>query len=70
MMKKQAELLNQLTERAEALRAKPLKVLCKTPDGAERIMTIEQCITAEDKYIQLVCDDLDKCLAQCLEGKD
>ena len=50
------------------LRARPLVLLCRTPEGKEKSMTVRECISSRSSYIRVVADDLDALLAVCLDG--
>lgn len=58
--------LAELERGINEIRRRPLILLCKTPDGRERKMSLEECATTGSTYIHLCAgndlDDLDKLL--------
>ncbi len=49
------------------LRARPLALLSRIPEGKEHSMTVRECISSRSSYIRVIADDLDALLAGCLE---
>lgn len=57
-----------LERRIEQIRKKPLLVLCRTPNGNEKVLSVDDCIRSGGRYIHIVEDELDATLAEVLEG--
>lgn len=57
--------LQELERRISELR--PL-LLCRTPKGCEKLMTVRECVESGAVYVRLVADDLDELLAAELGG--
>lgn len=55
---------SKLLAEVEKLKEKPALVLCRTKNGEECILPIEECVRIEAKYIHLVCDELDELIAR------
>lgn len=55
--------IDELEKMVEKLRSRPLLLLCKTPKGKEKLMTLEECRRTGSRYIHLAADDLDRLLA-------
>lgn len=53
----------ELEQRIAELRSRPLLLLCRTPKGKEKVMTVAECAETGAVYIRLVADDLDELLA-------
>ena len=51
-----------LERKIEAIRAKPLKLLCKTPRGTEEIMSVRDCVRSGSRYICIIANELDTLL--------
>lgn len=64
--------LKELERKIDQLRARPLVLLCKTPNGAEREMSVQECMETGSTFIHVVMgndlDDLDALLAYELKG--
>lgn len=50
------------------LRSRPLRLLCRTRRGKEKIMSLEECRRTGSSYIHVVTDDLDQLLSAELGG--
>jgi len=62
--------VDDLERRIAYLRARPLLLLCRTPQGVERAMTVQECCQTGSAYIRcLVPDELDVLLEQALGGE-
>lgn len=59
--------LKELETRIEKIRGRPLILLCQTPEGLEKKMTVAECINTGSSFIHVVAgnslDDLDNLLA-------
>ena len=53
---------------AVAAELRPL-LLCRTPKGCEKLMTVRECVESGADYVHLVADDLDELLAAELGGR-
>ena len=58
-----------LERRINKLRECPLLLICKTPEGQERQMTVRECIETGSAFIHVCMDDLDALLADELERR-
>lgn len=58
--------LKELEKKINRLRGRPLILLCRTPDGHERKMTVAECVTTGSTFIHVCAGndlyDLDKLL--------
>lgn len=59
--------LAELEKSIETMRSRPLLLLCRTPAGQEREMSVRECVASGSAYIHAVMDDLDSLLACELE---
>lgn len=63
--------LKEIERRIEKIRGRPLILLCRTADGAERKMTVKECIATGSSFIHVAAgnslNDLDELLAHELE---
>lgn len=50
------------------LRSRPLLVVCRTPTGKERVMTVEECRRTGSIFLHVAADDLDALLGAELGG--
>lgn len=62
--------IDELERRVEKLRSRPLMILCKTPEGLERVMTVRECCQTGSRYICINASSLDTLLATALEDRD
>lgn len=64
--------IKELEEKINELRSRPLVILCRTPDGEEREMDVQECVETGSVFIHVVMendlDDLDALLADELKG--
>ncbi len=64
--------IKELEEKINELRSRPLVILCRTPDGEEREMDVQECVETGSVFIHIVMendlDDLDALLADELKG--
>lgn len=58
----------ELTQGVQELQARPLVLLCRTPTGQVRRMSVQECVRSGGTYIQMVWDDLDQMLSSELGG--
>lgn len=56
-----------LQERIDLLRAKPLRILCRTTAGEEKVMSVSDCIKSGASYIHIVDDEIDALLSKTLD---
>lgn len=61
--------IEELERQVAALRSRPLLLICRTPSGKERLMTIRECSATGSTYIHVAADELDELLARELGGK-
>jgi hypothetical protein len=61
--------LMELETRVRELRTRPLVLLCRTPTGRVKEMSLEECYCTRSAYIQVLVDPLDLLLATEL-GRD
>lgn len=66
--------IKELERKINQLRARPLVLLCRTPDGAEREMSVQECMETGSAFIHIVMgndmDELDALLAYELKGAE
>ena len=55
--------IEELELREMEIRRRPLMMICRTPNGKERPMTVRECATTGSAYIHVAADDLDALLA-------
>ena len=55
--------IEELEQRVMEIRHRPLMMICRTPNGKERPMTVRECATTGSTYIHVAADDLDALLA-------
>ena len=64
--------IKELERRINQLLARPLVLLCKTPEGAEKEMSVRECMETGSTFIHVIMgndlDDLDALLAHELKG--
>lgn len=64
--------IKELEEKINELRSRPLVILCRTPDGEEREMDVQECVETGSVFIHIAMendlDDLDALLADELKG--
>lgn len=53
----------ELEQQIAALRSRPLALLCRTPKGKERVMTVMECVDTGSVFVHVVADELDALLA-------
>ena len=58
----------ELTQAVQEVLACPLVLLCRTPAGQVRRMSVQECVRSGSTYIQTVWDDLDQLLSAELGG--
>lgn len=58
--------LKELEKRIDKIRGRPLVLLCRTPGGEERKMSVRECIETQSSFIHIDAgnslDDLDRLL--------
>ena len=59
----------ELEQQVMEIRRRPLMMICRTPNGKERPMTVRECATTGSTYIHVAADELDELLARELGGK-
>lgn len=52
----------ELEKRIAQLRARPLKLLCRTQGGKIQVMTVRECVETRSRFIHIVADDIDRLL--------
>ncbi len=62
----------ELERKIAQIRTRPLVLLCRTPDGQEKEMNVQECMETGSAFIHIVggreLDDLDALLADELKG--
>lgn len=53
----------ELEQRVMELRSRPLVLLCRTPNGKEKPMSVKECAATGSVYVHVVADELDELLA-------
>ncbi len=59
-----------LEQRIAELRSRPLLLVCRTPKGQEKVMTLEECRRTGSAFLHIAADDLDALLSAELGGCD
>lgn len=54
--------IDELERRITELRTRPLTVVCRTPDGKTKAMSLHACIESRAAYLYIARDDLDALL--------
>lgn len=62
--------LLELEKKIARLRSAPLLIMCRTPQGIDRVMTVEECIETGSVFLHIVADDIDAILAAEFPGRD
>lgn len=64
--------IKELERKIAQLRARPLVLLCRTPEGTERKMSVQECMETGSTFIHVIMgtdlDDLDALLVYELKG--
>lgn len=60
--------LTELKREIERLRGRPLTLVCRTPEGRERVMGLDECVRTGSRYLYLARDELDAVLCAALSG--
>ena len=60
--------IDELETKIQAIRDKPLLLLCQMPSGKTCVMTVRECVAAKARYIHVVVDQLDELLGAALGG--
>ncbi len=58
----------ELEEQIRQLRAAPLLLVCRTPAGKEKAMSIRECMETGSRFLHVAADELDNLLEQELGG--
>ena len=60
--------VEELEEQIEKLRTGPLLLVCRTPAGKEKAMSIRECMETGSRFLHVAADELDNLLEQELGG--
>ena len=60
--------IDEIERAVQAIRDRPLILLCVTRKGERRVMTIPECVESGAKYVHVVVDQLDELLGRELGG--
>lgn len=58
----------ELEARVAEIRSQPMHVVCVTPKGRMKVMTVRECMESGAHFLHVVADELDKLLADELGG--
>ena len=58
----------ELEDQIKKLRALPLLLVCRTPAGKEKAMSIRECMETGSRFLHVAADELDALLDQELGG--
>lgn len=61
--------VKELERRITELRSRPLVLLCRTPKGKEKPMSVKECVATGSVYIRITADELDELLSAELGGR-
>ena len=60
--------VEELENHVEKLRTGPLLLVCRTPDGKEKAMSVRECMETGRRFLHVAADELDNLLEQELGG--
>ena len=60
--------IDELETKIQAIRDKPLLLLCQMPSGKMRSLTIRECWESGSRFIHVDCTELDELLGRELGG--
>lgn len=60
--------VEELEKQVEKLRAGPLLLVCRTPAGNEKAMSVRECMETGSRFLHVAADELDALLDQELGG--
>lgn len=60
--------VEELENHVEKLRTGPLLLVCRTPDGKEKAMSVRECMETGSRFLHVAADELDALLEQELGG--
>ena len=60
--------VEELENHVEKLRTGPLLLVCRTPDGKEKAMSVRECMETGSRFLHVAADELDNLLEQELGG--
>ena len=61
--------VEELEKQVEKLRTGPLLLVCRTPAGKEKAMSIRECMETGSRFLHVAADELDNLLEQELGGR-
>ena len=56
--------VEELENHVEKLRTGPLLLVCRTPDGKEKAMSVRECMETGSRVLHVAADELDNLLEQ------
>ena len=57
-----------IEEAAENLRARPLVLVCRTPQGRVKAMSLQKCVETGSRFLYVAVDELDALLDRAING--
>ena len=54
--------VEELENHVEKLRTGPLLLVCRTPDGKEKAMSVRECMETGSRFLHVAADELDNLL--------
>lgn len=60
--------VEELEKQIEKLRTGPLLLICRTPAGKEKTMSIRECLESGSRFLHVAADELDELLERELGG--
>lgn len=58
----------EIEKAAEDLRARPLVLVCRTPQGRIKAMSLRKCLETNSSFLYVAVDELDTLLDQAING--
>lgn len=56
----------EIEQQVKILRERPLRIVCQTPMGQVRSMSVRECVETGSSFLHIAADELDELLEQAL----
>lgn len=56
----------EIERQVKILRERPLRIVCQTPKGQVRSMSVRECVETGSSFLHIAADELDELLEQAL----
>lgn len=60
--------LHEIERDIEALKSSPLVLVCRTPQGRIKAMSLQKCVETGSSFLYVAVDELDALLDQAING--